>query len=239
MSSPLHKSARDEAAGTLVIFDFDGVLVDSEVISLTTLRESLAEFGVTLTDTQVRETFLGGSIRQINTFLRNVAAPAYPPEEFEARWYATLFDRFRAELQVMRGVPALLDHLETRGHAYCIASGGSMERLGVALSVTGLAPRFGDRVYSADLVARGKPAPDIFLHAAHKMEVQPDRCIVIEDSPAGVQAARAAGMRALGFTGGSHLSERKAEHGAVLKSLHAEDVFEDLGLVRDWISRSS
>ncbi len=233
MSSPLHKSARDEAAGTLVIFDFDGVLVDSEVISLTTLRESLAEFGVTLTDTQVRETFLGGSIRQINTFLRTVAAPAYPPEEFEARWYATLFDRFRAELQVMPGVLALLDHLEARGHAYCIASGGSVERLGVALEVTGLAARFGDRVYSADMVARGKPAPDIFLHAAREMGVHPDRCLVIEDSPAGAQAAHAAGMRALGFVGGTHLRGREAEHRALLLSLHAEAVLDELAAVRD------
>ncbi|WP_284262556.1 HAD family hydrolase [Roseicyclus amphidinii] len=239
MSSPLHSTAHRADARTLVIFDFDGVLVDSEVISLTTLRESLADFGAPMTEAQVRETFLGGSIRQINAFLKTVATPAYRPEDFEARWYATLFARFRAELQVMPGVTALLDHLDAQGHGYCIASGGSMERLGVALSVTGLASRFGDRVYSVDLVARGKPAPDIFLHAANEMEVQPDRCIVIEDSPAGVQAARAAGMRALGFTGGSHLSERKAEHGALLKSLQAEDIFEDLSHVRDWILRST
>lgn len=239
MSSPLQNTAPAADARILVIFDFDGVLVDSEVISLSTLRESLADFGAPMTEAQVRETFLGGSIRQINAFLQTVPTPAFPPEAFEARWYATLFARFRAELQVMPGVPALLDHLDAQGHGYCIASGGSMERLGVALSVTGLAPRFGDRVYSADLVARGKPAPDIFLHAAQEMAAQPDRCIVIEDSPAGVQAARAAGMRALGFTGGSHLSERKAEHGVLLKSLRAEDIFDDLDLVRDWISRSS
>ena len=233
MSQPLHSTAQRAEARTLVIFDFDGVLVDSEVISLTTLRESLADFGAPMTEAQVRETFLGGSIRQINAFLQTVAAPAYPPEDFEARWYATLFARFRAELQVMPGVPALLDHLDAQGHGYCIASGGSMERLGVALSVTGLAPRFGDRVYSADMVARGKPAPDIFLHAAQQMGATPDRCLVIEDSPAGAQAAHAAGMRALGFVGGTHLRGREGEHRDLLLSLHAEAVLDDLGAVRD------
>lgn len=233
MSSPLHSTATAAEARTLVIFDFDGVLVDSEVISLTTLRESLADFGAPMTEAQVRETFLGGSIRQINAFLRTVPTPAYPPEDFEARWYASLFARFRAELQVMPGVPALLDHLDAQGHGYCIASGGSMERLGVALSVTGLASRFGDRVYSADMVARGKPAPDIFLHAAHQMGTTPDRCLVIEDSPAGAQAAHAAGMRALGFVGGTHLRGRESEHRDLLLSLHAEAVLDDLGAVRD------
>ena len=233
MSQPQHSTAQRAEVRTLVIFDFDGVLVDSEVISLTTLRESLADFGAPMTEVQVRETFLGGSIRQINAFLQTVASPAYPPDDFEARWYATLFARFRAELQVMPGVPALLDHLDAQGYGYCIASGGSMERLGVALSVTGLAPRFGDRVYSADMVARGKPAPDIFLHAAQQMGATPDRCLVIEESPAGAQAAYAAGMRALGFVGGTHLRGREGEHRDLLLSLHAEAVLDDLGAVRD------
>ncbi|PWK59964.1 HAD superfamily hydrolase (TIGR01509 family) [Roseicyclus mahoneyensis] len=218
---------------TVVIFDFDGVLVDSEVISLSTLRDSLQEFGVAMTEAQVRETFLGGSIRQINAFLQTVANPAYPPDHFEQRWYAHLFARFRAELRPMSGALALLDHLDTRGHGYCIASGGSMERLGVALAVTGLAPRFGDRVYSADMVARGKPAPDIFLHAAREMGIAPERCLVIEDSPAGASAAHAAGMRALGFVGGAHLRGRTDEHRDLLMSLHVETVIDDLGAVRD------
>lgn len=233
MSPPLHRAAPRTDRRTVVIFDFDGVLVDSEVISLGTLRESLHDFGITMTDAQVRETFLGGSIRQINAFLETVAAPAYPPEAFEARWYAHLFNRFRAELRPMPGAMALLDHLDAQGHGYCIASGGSMERLGVALAVTGLGPRFGDRVYSADMVARGKPAPDIFLHAAHEMDVAPEHCLVIEDSPAGARAAHAAGMRALGFVGGAHLRGREADHRDLLLSLHAEAVLDDLSAVPD------
>lgn len=233
MSQPLQRATPETEARTVVIFDFDGVLVDSEVISLGTLRDSLQDFGIAMTDAAVRETFLGGSIRQITAFLQTVANPAYPPEEFEARWYAHLFARFRAELRPMHGALALLDHLEAGGHRFCIASGGSMERLGVALDVTGLAPRFGSAVYSADMVARGKPAPDIFLHAAREMGVAPERCLVIEDSPAGARAAHAAGMRALGFVGGAHLQGRKGEHRDLLLSLQVETVIDDLGAVRD------
>lgn len=233
MSQPLHGTAPMAEARTLVIFDFDGVLVDSEVISLGTLRDSLAAFGAPLTDTEVREKFLGGSIRQIEAFLRSLPTTALPPEDFEARWYERLFARFRAELKVMPGVAGLLDDLDARGYRYCIASGGSVERLSVALEVTGLAARFGERVFSADMVARGKPAPDIFLHAAREMGAEPERCLVIEDSPAGAQAAHAAGMRALGFVGGTHLRGRTAEHRTLLLSLHAEAVLDDLGAVLD------
>lgn len=217
----------------LVIFDFDGVLVDSEVMSLSTLRDTLRVYGADLTDAEVRARFLGGSIRQIVGFLNGLDAPSRPVETFEAAWYETLFARFRTDLKPMPGALALLDHLDGMGMGYCIASGGSVTRLGVALEVTGLGARFGNRVYSADMVARGKPAPDIFLYAARQMGFDPDACVVIEDSPAGAQAAHAAGMRAVGFVGGGHLRDRAKDHRDILVALHAEAVVDDLLAIRD------
>lgn len=223
------------AAPGLVIFDFDGVLVDSEVISLSTLRDTLRDFGADLTDTEVRTRFLGGSFRRVLAFLHGLDTPSRPVETFESVWYDTLFARFRAELVPMPGALALLDHLDAAGTAYCIASSGSIPRLGVALQVTGLEARFGDRVFSADMVARGKPAPDIFLHAAQAMGVAPGACVVIEDSPAGAVAAHAAGMRAVGFVGGSHLRDHAAEHGDRMRALHTDAVVDDLLAIRDWL----
>ena len=182
--------------------------------------------------------------RQITLPADQFPTPAYHLEDFEAALgNATPFDRFPRIAGHLPGVPAMLRPCSMRRvmvlHSRLRRIDGTPQ--GRTCRVRGLA---GQRSSAIGCIApiwwpAVKPAPDIFLHAAHEMEVQPDRCIVIEDSPAGVQAARAAGMRTLGFSGGSHLSERKAEHGAVLKSLNAEDVFEDLGLVRDWISRIS
>lgn len=223
------------AAPGLVIFDFDGVLVDSEVISLGTLRDTLRDYGADLSETEVRRRFLGGAFHGVLDYLKALPATARPVETFETTWYATLFTRFRAELQPMPGALALLDHLDGVGTAYCIASSGSVKRLGVALAATGLGARFGDRVFSADMVARGKPAPDIFLHAARQMGHAPDACLVVEDSPAGAEAAHAAGMRAIGFVGGSHLRGFAREHGGALMDRHAERVIDDLGAVRDLV----
>jgi HAD superfamily hydrolase (TIGR01509 family) len=219
----------------LVIFDFDGVLVDSEILSLSTLRDTLRDFGAELTETEVRTRFLGGAFHGILDFLKGLPAPERPIETFEDTWYDTLFARFRAELQPMPGVVTLLDHLDSVGTAYCIASSGSVRRLDVALEATGLGARFGDRVFSADMVARGKPAPDVFLHAASVMGVAPAACLVIEDSPAGAQAARAAGMRALGFVGGSHLRDIAQAHGDKLRAQNAATVIDDLAAVRAFL----
>lgn len=219
----------------LVIFDFDGVLVDSEVISLSTLRDTLRDYGADLTAAEVRSRFLGGAFHGILEYLDGLPAPSRPIDTFETNWYDTLFARFRAELEPMPGAIALLDHLDDAGTAYCIASSGSVKRLGVALEATGLGARFGDRVFSADMVARGKPAPDVFLHAARQMNHAPGACLVIEDSPAGAQAAHAAGMRALGFVGGSHLRGIARDHGDRLRAQHAQTVIDDLQSVRAFL----
>ena len=210
----------------LVIFDFDGVVVDSEPISLSTLRDTLAHFGLDLTIDAVRSRFLGNSVPRIAQAIRAETGQDQPG--FAAHWYDLLFARFRAELRPMPGITDLLDALDRRGVAYCIASGSAFQRLDVSLEVTGLAPRFEGRVFSADLVARGKPAPDLFLHAAQCMGVAPRDCLVVEDAPAGIEAAEAAGMRALGFVGGGHLAALAQAHGALLAERGAEGVLSAL-----------
>ena len=111
------------------------------------------------------------------------------------------FRRFRGELQPMPGIVEALGRLEVRR---CVASSSSLERIRLSLDLTGLLEMLEPHIYSASMVTRGKPAPDLFLHAAKGMGVRPQDCIVVEDSPAGIEAARQAGMRVLAFTGGSH-----------------------------------
>jgi HAD superfamily hydrolase (TIGR01509 family) len=123
------------------------------------------------------------------------------PSDFAGQLSAATLDRYRAELQAITGVADAIDRLPGKK---CVASSSEMTKLRLALEVTGLLPRFDPWVFSASQVARGKPAPDLFLFAAAQMEVSPADCIVIEDSKAGVQAAVAANMRVIGFTGGSH-----------------------------------
>lgn len=214
---PESKAQAGRVAGTelftteLVIFDFDGVVADSEVISLSELQKALHAFGVKMSVDEVRAKFLGSAINKIEAFLDTDSA-GKTSEGFARKWYDALFARFAKELTVMPGLIDLLDALDQREVPYCIASGGSFERLGVALKATLLTNRFKNRIFSADLVEHGKPAPDLFLHAAREMGASPEKCLVIEDSPAGIVAAKKAGMRALGFVGGSHLKDRIEVH---------------------------
>lgn len=213
----------------LVIFDFDGVVVDSEPASLATLRDTLAHFGLKLTVAEVRARFLGNSIPRIAAAIRAETGQDAP--DFMRHWYDLLFARFRAELQPMPGILSILDELDRQGLPYCIASGSSFERLGVSLDITGLAPRFAGRVFSADQVTRGKPAPDLFLHSANSLGIPPANCLVIEDAPAGIEAARAAGMRPYGFVGGSHLAGLAESHAQILRDSGALGVLSRLDQV--------
>ena len=212
----------------LVIFDFDGVIADSEVISLATLRSTLRSFGIDLTLDDTRKMFLGTSRQTIEAYVR--AHGAENSADFAVVWESSLFDRFRVELKPIPKVTHLLEQLDRVGLKYCIASSGTLERIGVALDAMKLKQRF-THVFSAQQVARGKPEPDLFLHAAREMGVRPEGCLVVEDSPLGVRAARAARMRCAGFTGGSHVSDVKSEHGALLRRNGAEVIwstYEDL-----------
>jgi len=187
----------------LVIFDCDGVLVDSEGIALEVLVEALAETGIGLTTNEAAERFLGRSLGSLTEVVRSEFGVEIDPA-FLAGMRDRLYARFRAELAALPGVASAIDSLKAMQVSCCVASSSQRERIELSLSVTGLLPRLSPHIFSATMVERGKPAPDLFLHAAAKMGVAPAQCLVIEDSPAGIRAAQAAGMKVIAFTGGSH-----------------------------------
>jgi len=186
----------------LLIFDCDGVLIDSEVISARVLVELAAEAGASFDAAHVREHFLGRSFPTVARSIRDSFGIVLPPD-FETRYRAELLARFEAELQPMPGILDLLGRLAVPA---CVATSSSPPRAMRSLAIAGI-DRFFPRVFTASVVPRGKPAPDLFLHAAAEMGVAPDRCLVVEDSRPGLLAARAAGMETVFFAGGSHLRD--------------------------------
>lgn len=185
---------------SLVIFDCDGVLIDSEIISATVLLEELARHGIAIEMSHVMEQFIGHPYAVVAGKIATIAG-ASPPATFETDYRTRLVQRFDAELRPMPGILDVLDQLAV---PFCAATSSHPERAQRSLRAAGLTERFGARVYTTSLVERPKPAPDLFLHAAKAMHVDPGRCLVIEDSDLGIAAAQAAGMTAWQFTGGSH-----------------------------------
>lgn len=184
----------------LVIFDCDGVLVDSETISLEVMLGLLTEAGCPLTPEEGYTHFLGKSLGSVRDWLaRERGVTLTDPLLAEMR--RRLLARFEAELQPVQGVAEAVQALDL---PVCVASSSQPDRIRLSLGVTGLLPLFEPHIFSATMVANGKPAPDLFLLAARSMGADPAACLVVEDSPAGLQAADAAGMRAIAFTGGSH-----------------------------------
>ncbi|MFE2237548.1 HAD family hydrolase [Streptomyces sp. NPDC059442] len=184
----------------LVIFDNDGVLVDSEPISNTLLAAHLTEAGhPTSYEVSLRD-YMGSAMHRIHDIVRERTGRSLP-EDFDETFHARVFAAFERELEAVAGAADVVKQLVADGVPYCVASSGSHERIRVGHRKTGLDTWFRDEnVFSAEDVGRGKPAPDLFLHAAAQMGVAPERCVVVEDSPLGVQAARAAGMDVYGFT---------------------------------------
>ena len=205
-----------------IIFDCDGVLVDSELISSRELAAFLSDLGRPTSAEECRENFTGLSLKSVSDQVRDDWGVRLPDDFITALRIRdqAAFDR---DLKAIPGVHKVLDMLDQRGLRYCVASSGSPEKIQHSLMLTNLTERFGDHVFSASNVANGKPAPDLFLWAAQTMDVVPADCVVIEDSPAGVQAAKAAGMRVLGFTGGAHCGEG---YGQKLKD--ADAIFDDM-----------
>ncbi|MGL5008398.1 MAG: HAD family hydrolase [Paracoccaceae bacterium] len=185
----------------LVIFDCDGVLIDSEVISARMLITALASYGISIDMAFVTRQFLGRSYPTVLREVRDIFGVSLP-DRFEADYRARLLAAFRADLRVMPGVAAAIARLPV---PYCLATSSSPERLATSLGLVGLTDVFAGRAFTASEVARGKPAPDLFLHAAARMGAQPARCLVIEDSLTGIRAGLAAGMAVWRFTGGSHM----------------------------------
>jgi HAD superfamily hydrolase (TIGR01509 family) len=192
---------------TTLIFDCDGVLVDSELIAHRTLHEMLIALGLDMTMEEALRTFAGRSLKDTVVLIEQRLGHAMPAAIGD-QYRELLFARFRAELKPVAGVKEALDALP---YPRCAASSSSPDRLSLALEVTGLAPLLGQHVYSATQVARGKPAPDLFLFAAKQMGAEPKHCIVIEDSPLGIEAGLSAGMRTIGFAGASHATDELAK----------------------------
>ncbi|MEV5176467.1 HAD family hydrolase [Streptomyces flaveolus] len=184
----------------LVIFDNDGVLVDSEPISNRLLAAYLTELGhPTSYEDSIRD-YMGSAMHRIHELVLERTGQRLPVD-FDEVFHARVFAAFERELQPVPGVAGVLEKLAADGVPYCMASSGSHARIRVGHRTTGLDRWFPqERVFSSEDVGRGKPAPDLFLHAARRMGVAPERCVVVEDSPLGVQAAVAAGMDVYGFT---------------------------------------
>ena len=182
----------------LVIFDCDGVLVDSEPIALRGNVESFAEFGHTVTEELIVHEFLGKS----NDAILEIASGWIGPQQalaWNTKFRKLYYDTLAEQVEPVDGIVEALDQIDI---PMCVASSGTHEKMAITLGRTGLYQRFEGRIFSATEVSRGKPEPDLFLHAAFQLGVRPDACAVIEDSQYGVRAARAAGMRSFGYAGG-------------------------------------
>jgi HAD superfamily hydrolase (TIGR01509 family) len=186
----------------LIIFDCDGVLIDSEIISARMLVAELGRMGVVIDLPYVTQHFLGRSYPVVMQQIRQDFGLDLPPA-FEVAYRERLLAAFEADLAIMPGVRGVL---ETVALPFCVATSSSQGRAERSLALVGLGHLAGPRLFTAQSVARGKPAPDLFLHAAATCGADPAACLVIEDSLNGIRAARAAGMEVWRFTGGSHLA---------------------------------
>ena len=191
----------------LVIFDCDGVLIDSEKLIDRAHAETLAACGFEIAAEMLSERFCGLSDKDMLAAIEREHGSALPAD-YETRAAEAVARAYATSLRPIAGVEAVLAGLAV---PVCVASSGTTAQVRRGLAATGLSPCFADRIFSATMVAHGKPAPDLFLYAAAQMGAAPDRCLVIEDSEPGIKAAVAAGMRAIGFVGGSHCRPGHAE----------------------------
>lgn len=186
-----------------LILDCDGVIVDSEAIALVVERSLLAEAGLIYPEAEFLNRFVGLHNRDYHAALEKDAEAAgltLPPNIFD-RMQTEIWRRFETDLRPIAGIADLVEGFDG---PIAVASSSAVKRLGPKLQMTGLASLFGAHVYSADLVERGKPAPDLFLFAAERLGVKPETCLVVEDSVNGIKAAKEAGMTGIGFVGGGH-----------------------------------
>lgn len=208
-------------ADGLVIFDCDGVLIDSETIAARIHAEALGALGHAYTTADMIVRFVGVSSRDMLGIIEGETGRPLP-DDYGARTREALWAAYRTELAAVPHVGAVIDAV---GLPVCVASSSSPESLRTSLGLVGLYDRLAPHIFSATQVARGKPAPDLFLFAAERMGVGPSGCIVVEDSIAGVKGATAAGMTVLAFTGASHCGPG---HGAALLREGAAAVFDDM-----------
>lgn len=217
----------------LVVFDCDGVLVDSEHLVQRVEMAMIAELGWQITMDEMNDQHLGRSWPAIQANIERVIGRPLP-SDFRARAVAEAHALFERELLAVDGVADAIETLRVEGYATCVASSGSHERMRLTLGVTGLYSEFDGRIYSSEDVLRGKPEPDLFLHAAVQMGYAPDQCVVVEDSPAGVAAARAAHMPVIGYAARTP-HEMLSGADTLIRSM--SDLPSAVALVRDRVSR--
>jgi HAD superfamily hydrolase (TIGR01509 family) len=205
----------------LVIFDCDGVLVDSEVISCRVHAELLSRHGYPITSEQILSRFLGVSDHEARMAIEAEIGRKLP-DDFEAQMKQAALQHYASDLLPISHVGEAIDAIAL---PKCVASSGTPEKILHGLRCSGLYDRLAPYIFSASQVKRGKPAPDLFLFAAEQMQASPQRCVVIEDSVPGVSGAIAAGMSVLGFHGGSHC---RPGHDRELRSAGATMTFSDM-----------
>ena len=201
-----------------IIFDFDGVLADSEVLSNSVIADVVTELGVPTSLDDAYRIYMGKRLVEVIATIETVTGRTLPPD-FADAYQRRTFEAFRERLKPVEGAREFVS--AWRDVPNCIASSSSPERLALSLDVLDMTALFEGRVFSASNVARGKPHPDIFLHAAGQIGVAPHECIVIEDSVGGITAARAAGSAAIGFTAAGHV---QPGHEARLRDAGADHV---------------
>jgi HAD superfamily hydrolase (TIGR01509 family) len=207
----------------LVIFDCDGVLVDSEPIANRTLGLMLEELGLRLTPSQIFERFVGYSIPDCLSVIEAMLGHP-PPSDFSDQLQERTFQAFTTQLRAVPGVEQALDHLNA---PFCVASSGDHTKMRKTLGITGLLPRFEGKLFSVTQVPRGKPAPDVYLLAAERLGADPRNCVVVEDTPRGVKAGVAAGMAVVGFC--AHTSEQ------LLREAGAHQVLDEMRRLPDLV----
>jgi HAD superfamily hydrolase (TIGR01509 family) len=207
-----------------LLWDCDGCLIDSEYIACALGAKLLNEAGYTISVEDYIRRFCGQSKDHTFNSIKEDCGIDYRPHMAAIDKRELQREAFRRDLKIIDGIHDVLEQIDL---PMAIASGSDYERLNYTLELTDLYERFKDRIYSSSLVAKGKPAPDIFIYAAEQLNAAPEKCLVIEDSLNGVRSGKAAGMTVFGFTGGGHVFD-KAEHSAELLSLGADLVFDDM-----------
>nr|ACN18077.1 putative phosphatase YieH [uncultured bacterium BLR5] len=203
----------------LVIFDCDGVLVDSELLTNTVFRDMLIDLGATVSLEDMFERFVGHSMAHCLELTRDLLGRD-PPDDFVTDYRNRCLQVLKDHLQPVPGIKLALSQIEL---PMCVASSGDHDKMRTTLGLTGLLDHFEDRLFSVTQVARGKPAPDVFLFAASSMGLSPERAAVVEDTPVGVVAGIAAGMKVFGYAGRTPRQR--------LLSAGASVVFDDMSIL--------
>lgn len=213
----------------LIIFDCDGVLVDSEPLAMQVLLAALASQGIEISYETAYRDYLGRSLASISASLLD--SHGMPLGEAAlASMRQDLYALYRRQLRANPGLPNILENLDI---PFCVASSSQPERIRISLELTGMLTAFEPNIFSATMVKNGKPAPDLFLHAAQSMNTPPANCLVIEDSPAGITAARAAGMKVFAYLGGSHIAP--ARLAATIATMQPDAIFDDMHSLPDLV----